>query len=67
MTNNIHLVYIGLLEGDLSFHSLNNIEDSDTWKLAPQVGDYFSFNTPTGISEEWEVSQVYDKNFTKSP
>lgn len=56
----------GLLEGDLSYHSLKNVEGSDTWKLAPQVGDYFSFQTPTGISEQWEVSQIYDRNLTKS-
>ncbi len=60
------LIVYGLLEGDLSYHNLKNIEDSSTWGLAPQVGDYFSFKTPTGISEEWEISNVYDRNLTKS-
>lgn len=60
-----YIVY-GLLEGDLSYHNLKNIEESETWGLAPQVGDYFSFQTPTGISEEWEVSNIYDRNLTKS-
>jgi len=60
------LIVYGLLEGDLSFHNLKNIEDSETWQLAPQIGDYFSFQTSTGLSEQWEVSQVYDRNLTKS-
>jgi len=60
------LVVYGLLEGDLTYHNLKNIEGSETWKLAPQIGDYFSFQTPTGLSEQWEVSQIYDRNLTKS-
>ena len=56
----------GLLEGNLSFHGYKNIEDSETWDIAPQVGDYFSFKTSTGLSEEWEINQIYDRNLTKS-
>lgn len=56
----------GLMYGKVSYHSLDNIEDSSTWGLAPQVGDYFRMTTPTGITEEWEVSNVYDRNLTKS-
>ena len=60
------LIVYGFLEGDISFHSLKNKEGSETWGIAPQVGDYFAFNTPTGLSEEWEINQVYDRNLTKS-
>jgi hypothetical protein len=56
----------GLLAGDLSFHGKDNIEGSETWQLAPQVGDYFKLDTPTGISEEWEINQVFDRNLTKN-
>ena len=55
----------GILEGDLSYHSLENIEGSSTWKIAPQVGDYFVLDTPTKIHEEWEITQVFDRNLTK--
>lgn len=57
----------GTLNGELTFHNSKNLEDSTTWKrLAPQVGDYFKFTTKSGISEEWEVSNIFDKNLTKS-
>jgi len=59
-------VVYGFLEGDLSYHSLNNVEDAATWHVAPQVGDYFQLNTPTGLDEKWEITQVFDRNLTKS-
>lgn len=56
----------GVLRGELSFHGTKNIEDSETWKrLAPQVGDYFYLGIPNGIQEEWEITQLFDKNLTK--
>lgn len=57
----------GTLQGDLTFHNSKNLEDAETWKrLAPQVGDYFRFSVKSGIEEEWEISNVYDKNLTKA-
>lgn len=57
----------GTLKGELSFHGSKNLENAETWKrLAPQVGDYFKLEVESGISEEWEVTQIYDKNLTKS-
>ena len=56
----------GILKGELQFHGTKNIEDSESWqRLAPQVGDYFSLKVPNGIEEEWEVTQLFDKNLTK--
>lgn len=56
----------GVLRGELSFHGTKNVEDSETWKrLAPQVGDYFYLGIPNGIQEEWEITQLFDKNLTK--
>jgi len=54
----------GIISGDLTYHNYENIEDSETWNLAPQVGDYFKFMTSTGIDEEWEITQVYDRMLT---
>ena len=57
----------GVLRGKVKFHGSKNLEDAEIWKnLAPQVGDYFKLTLPTGINEEWEINQVYDKNFTKN-
>lgn len=58
------LIVSGLVCGDLSYHSYENIEDSSTWQLAPQVGDYFKFVTESGIDEEWEINQVFDRILT---
>lgn len=57
------IVY-GILKGDLTYHNRQNIEDSLTWNLAPQVGDYFKLSTKTGIDEEWEITQVFNKILT---
>lgn len=54
----------GMLKGDLTFHNRQNIEDSSTWNLAPQVGDYFKLSTKTGIDEEWEITQIFNKILT---
>jgi hypothetical protein len=57
----------GKVKGELSFHGSKNLENAETWKrLAPQVGDYFKLEIESGITEEWEVTQIYDKNLTKS-
>ena len=57
----------GTLKGELTFHNSKNLEDSETWKrLAPQVGDYFRFQVKSGITEEWEITNVYDRNLTKN-
>lgn len=57
-------VVYGILAGDLTFHNRENIEDSSTWDLAPQVGDYFKLLTSTGMDEEWEITQIYNKILT---
>ena len=58
------MIVSGLIEGDLTFYNYENKEDSSTWNLAPQVGDYFKFSTLTGIDEEWEITQVFDRILT---
>ena len=58
------MIVSGLIEGDLTFYNYENKEDSTTWNLAPQVGDYFKFSTATGIDEEWEITQVFDRILT---
>lgn len=58
------LIVSGFVTGDLTYHSYENIEDSTSWQLAPQVGDYFKFTTETGIDEEWEINQVFDRMLT---
>ena len=56
----------GILKGELSFHGTKNLEDAETWKrLAPQVGDYFHLKVQNGVEEEWEITQLFDKNLTK--
>lgn len=54
----------GVLKGELTYHNRKNVEDSSTWNLAPQVGDYFKLSTPSGIDEEWEITQIYNKILT---
>ena len=54
----------GVLKGELMYHNRKNIEDSSTWNLAPQVGDYFKLSTSSGIDEEWEITQIYNKILT---
>ena len=54
----------GVLKGELTYHNRKNIEDSSTWNLAPQVGDYFKLSTSSGIDEEWEITQIYNKILT---
>lgn len=58
-------IVTGYLKGTLSFYGNRNIENSETWDLAPQVGDYFKFDAGTGIQDKWEITQVYDKNLAK--
>lgn len=54
----------GVLKGELTYHNRKNVEDSSTWNLAPQVGDYFKLSTSSGIDEEWEITQIYNKILT---
>lgn len=58
------LTVSGIVSGELTYHNYENSEDSSTWKLAPQVGDYFKFVTQTGLDEEWEITQVFDRILT---
>ncbi len=58
------LIVSGVIKGELTYHNYENVEDSETWQLAPQVGDYFKFQVPTGIDEEWEITQVFDRILT---
>lgn len=54
----------GYVEGQISYHSLKNIQNSPSWNVAPQVGDYFKFNVGQ-IQQQYEVNQVLDKQLTK--
>lgn len=58
------LIVSGIISGDLSYHNYENLENSVTWNLAPQVGDYFKFSVESGIDEEWEITQVFDRMLT---
>lgn len=42
---------------------MNNIENSPTWQIAPQVGDYFKMKVGE-IEEEYEITQVIDRILT---
>lgn len=50
----------GLLHGKLTYHSLENIQNSPNWQIAPQVGDYFNFKIGD-IEEQYEITQVFDR------
>lgn len=53
----------GYLSGELSYHTLENIEGSPGWEIAPQVGDYFRLKAGE-IEEEYEINQVIDRQLT---
>jgi hypothetical protein len=53
----------GLLKGELTYHTLDNIENSPTWNIAPQVGDYFRL-VYGEIEEEYEINQIVDRVLT---
>lgn len=55
------LICSGIISGDLTYHSFENIQNSPAWQLAPQVGDYFNFKVGQ-IEEEYQINQVIDKN-----
>lgn len=55
------LVCSGIISGDLTYHSFENIQNSPAWQLAPQVGDYFNFKVGD-IQEEYQINQVIDRN-----
>lgn len=55
----------GVLSGELSYHTFDNIENSPTWQIAPQVGDFFKLKIGE-IEEEYEITQVFDKILTNS-
>lgn len=54
----------GILKGELYYHTLDNIQNSPSWQIAPQVGDYFKF-IAGNIQEQYEIKQVLDKQITK--
>lgn len=54
----------GYLKGQISYHSYENIKNSPTWNVAPQVGDYFKFKVGD-IQQEYQINQVLDKQMTK--
>ena len=58
------MIVNGIIKGELTYYNYENKEDSSTWNLAPQVGDYFKFSTATGLDEEWEITQVFDRILT---
>ncbi len=53
----------GVISGELKYHTLNNIEESPGWQLAPQVGDFFRLHA-NDIEEEYEVNQVISRQLT---
>ncbi len=53
----------GILSGELTYHTLDNIENSPTWNIAPQVGDYFKLQYGD-IEEEYEITQLFDTVLT---
>lgn len=55
------LICSGIISGDLSYHSFENIQNSPAWQIAPQVGDYFDLRIGQ-ITEQWQINQVVDKN-----
>lgn len=55
------LVCSGVISGDLSYHSFENIQNSPAWQLAPQVGDYFDLHIGQ-ITEQYQINQVIDRN-----
>lgn len=55
------LVCSGIISGNLTYHSFENIQNSPAWQIAPQVGDYFNFKVGD-IQEEYQINQVIDKN-----
>lgn len=55
----------GVLSGELTYHTLDNIENSPTWQIAPQVGDFFKLKYGE-VEEEYEITQLYDQLLTNS-
>ena len=55
----------GVLSGELTYHTLENIEDSPVWKIAPQVGDYFNMHIGE-MEEEYEIVQIFDRVLTNN-
>ena len=53
----------GYLSGELTYHTLENIENSPGWEISPQVGDFFKFKAGE-IEEEYEINQVIDRQLT---
>lgn len=53
----------GVLSGELTYHTLDNVENSPTWEIAPQVGDYFILKCGE-IEEEYEITQLFDRILT---
>ena len=53
----------GVLSGELTYHTLDNVEESPTWQIAPQVGDFFKLQYGE-IEEEYEITQLYDRTLT---
>lgn len=54
----------GVIKGQLWYHSFQNIQNTPSWNIAPQVGDYFKFAVGD-IQEQYEIKQVLDKQLTK--
>ena len=50
----------GLLHGELTYHSLENIQGTQNWQIAPQVGDYFNLKIGE-LEQEYEITQVFDR------
>lgn len=50
----------GKVKGSLQFPSLQNKDSGPTWKIAPQVGDFFKLNYPE-ITEEYVITEIFDR------
>lgn len=55
----------GILSGNLTYHSLENKENTPTWQIAPQVGDFFKL-VANEIEEEYEITQIIDRTLTNT-
>lgn len=53
----------GIVSGELTYHTLDNVENSPTWEIAPQVGDYFILKCGE-IEEQYEITQLFDRVLT---
>lgn len=52
----------GAISGTLGYHSAPAAKAGPNWQIAPQVGDFFKIQFKNGNREEYEVTNVTDRN-----